>query len=262
MKHLSEEELVARAYGEGDKVTAEQHLNDCPECAKAYAALLGDLAELRFSDPLPRDSSYGERVWQSLSGSLPEYDAAERSWLGGGLWRGLRYATACALLLACAFVGGRLWERGRTQSSAAVNQQQKQRPVEPAQQRERVVVVLLSDHLDRSERLLVELKHVDAESTELVSPLRNEARSLLAANRICRQNARQDDDPALTTALDRLDHLLDELANQPGGLNAAALSRLQHEMNADGLLFEVRVLRTRLPDRKAVLDGRTNGGAI
>jgi hypothetical protein len=42
----------------------------------------------------------------------------------------------------------------------------------------RVVVVVLSDHLDRSERLLVELKHADAENTALASPLRDEARSL------------------------------------------------------------------------------------
>ena len=41
-------------------------------------------------------------------------------------------------------------------------------------------------------------------------------------------------------ALDRLDHLLEELANQPGGFNVATLARLQNEINADGLLFEVR----------------------
>ena len=74
----------------------------------------------------------------------------------------------------------------------------------------------MSDHLERSERLLVELKHADAGSEEMVTPLRDEARSLLAANRVCRQKAEKDDDPALATALDHLDHLLAELANQPG----------------------------------------------
>jgi hypothetical protein len=108
---------------------------------------------------------------------------------------------------------------------------------------QRVVVVVLSDHLDRSERLLVELKH--AEGGGVAFPLRDEARSLLPANRICRKNAKQDDDRALSTALDRLDHLLVELANQPDGLNSQTISRLQDEMNVDGLLFEVRVLRSR-----------------
>jgi hypothetical protein len=260
MTHLSEEELIAQAYGEGDKATVKRHLEGCADCSKAYAALQSDLAEMKFAEPPDRDAFYGEKVWASLSGSLRAYEARKRNWLGGGLGRGLSYAAACILLAACAFIGGRLWERKRAQSIAEINSQQKQQQVMHVPQRERVVVVVLSDHLDRSERLLVELKHADAESIEMVSPLRDEARNLLAANRICRQNARQHDDPDLAAALDRLDHLLEQLANQPGGLNVETLTRLQNETNADGLLFEVRVLRSRLPDHQAAAAGRTKGG--
>jgi hypothetical protein len=262
MKHLSEEEMIAQVYGEGDKTTVEWHLEGCAECSKAYAALQSDLAEMKFAEPPELDAFYGERVWASLSGSLRAYEARKRMWPGGGLWRGLSYAAACVLLVALAFIGGRLWEQKRAQNAAEINSQQKQPQVVPVPQHERVVVVVLSDHLDRSERLLMELKHADAESTEMVSPLRDEARSLLAANRICRQRARPQEDPELATALDRLDHLLDELANQPGGLNMATLARLQDETNAYGLLFEVRVLRSRLPERHAAAAGRTKGGTI
>ena len=129
------------------------------------------------------------------------------------------------------------------QPVAENHSQPKEQIIAPPPQR--VVVVVLSDHLDRSERLLVELKHADASNAEMVSPLRDEARSLMAANRICRQTAREDDDPALATALDRLDHLLTQLANQPEGLDNASITRLQDEMNANHLLFEVRVLRSR-----------------
>ncbi len=258
MKHLSEEEMIAQAYGEGDQTTVEWHLEGCAECSKAYAALESDLAEMKFAEPPELDAFYGERVWASLSGSLHAYQARKRKWLGGGLWRGLSYAAACVLLVALAFIGGRLWEHKRAQNAAAINSQQKPQQAVTVPQRQRVVVVVLSDHLDRSERLLMELKHADAESTEMVSPLRDEARSLLAANRICRQHAKPQDDPELATALDRLDHLLDELANQPGGLNMATLARLQDETNADGLLFEVRVLRSRQP----AAAGRTKGGTI
>ena len=41
--------------------------------------------------------------------------------------------------------------------------------------------------------------------------LRDEARSLLAANRKCRQEAEASGDPALTKALDHLNELLSEL---------------------------------------------------
>jgi hypothetical protein len=262
MTHPSEEELIAQAYGEGDTAAVKRHLEGCAECSNTYTALQSDLAEMRFAEPPARDAFYGERVWASLSDSLPAYESGKWNWLRGGLWRGLSYAAACALLVACAFIGGRLWERKQAQTTAKISFPQKQQQVAHVPQPGRVVVVVLSDHLDRSERLLVELKHADAGSIEMASPLRDEARSMLAANRICRQNARQQDDPALATALDRLDHLLEQLANQPGGLNVATLARLQNEANADGLLFEVRVLRSRLPGQQAAPAGRTKGGTI
>ncbi len=262
MTHLSEEELIAHAYGEGETAAVKRHLEGCAECSNTYTALESDLAEMTFAEPPGRDAGYGEKVWASLSGSLPAYESAKWNWLRGGVWSGLSYAAACALLLACTFVGGRLWERKQAQSSAKISPQKNPQQEAHVPQPARVVVVVLSDHLDRSERLLVELKHADAESVEMASPLRDEARSMLAANRICRQNARHQDDPRLATALDRLDHLLEELANQPGSLNAATLARLQTQANADGLLFEVRVLRSRLPDQQTAGTGHTKGGTI
>lgn len=262
MTHLSEEELIAQLYGEGDEATRKWHLETCAECSKAYTALQRDLAEMKFAEPPLRGASYGEKVWACLSESLPAYEAPGRKWLSGGLWRGLSYAAACVLLVACTFIGGRLWERKQTHRSAEINPRQKQQQAVHVPQAQRVVVVVIGDHLDRSERLLVELKHADAESTGMLPPLREEAQGLLAENRICRQKASQQGDPALATALDGLDHLLEELANQPGGLNPATLTQLQNEINAEGLLFEVRVLRSRLPERQTAAAGHTKGSTI
>jgi hypothetical protein len=176
------------------------------------------------------------------------------------LWTGLSYAAACGLLVACAFLAGRQWER----KQAVVARHPQQTQTAPAHPQQRVVVVVLSDHLERSERLLVQLKHADADSDEMISPLRDQARVLLAANRICRQDAHKVDDPALDPALvptlDRLDHVLAQLANHPGHLSAAEITRLQNELNASGLLFEVRVLRTRIPEHRTVV--RPIGGTI
>jgi hypothetical protein len=52
------------------------------------------------------------------------------------------------------------------------------------------------------------------------------------------------------------------LANRQGGLDAAALSQLQDEMKSDSLLFEVRVLRSRIPDRRPATNDRSEGGTI
>lgn len=258
MKHLSEEELIEQYYSRG-AAGFGRHLEACAECAEAYAALQSDLDEMKFAPPPVRIPGYGAKVWQSIAPSLPAYEARKRSWMGIGQWRGLSYA-AFALLVVGAFFAGRLSEQRQPRTTAGNNPPQAQEHAAPPQQR--IVVVVLSDHLDRSERLLVELKHADANSAEVVSPLRDEARSLLAANRVCRQDASRIDDPALATALEHLDRLLAELANQPGGLNAATITRLQDEMKSDSLLFEVRVLRSRIPDRQPAGRIHSNGGTI
>jgi hypothetical protein len=251
MNHLNEEQLIELYYSH-DGPEAARHLGECTQCARTYASLQADLADLKSIDPPPRDDSYGEHVWRAIAPRLPVYPARPKPWFRQPLGLGLCSAAACTLLVAAAFYAGRVWEHRQAPHTVAV------RPTAPAPQR--VVVVLLSDHLDRSERLLVQLKHANADDTGLASPLRDEARSLLVANRKCRQDAEHAGDPALTHALDHLNQLLSELANQPGGLNAAAIARLQNEMNTDGLLFEVRVLRSRIPNRQPGQNRRLDGG--
>jgi len=244
MNHLSQEELIDYYYGESpDNTVIEEHLQGCGACAETFAELQGDLAAIKATEPPARDAAYDDRVWNSLTGSLPALPPHRRSWFQSGLLRGLSYAAACALLVAGAFYAGRSWEqRGHPRIAAA--------PLVSFPPQEHIVLVVLGDHLDRSERLLVELKHVDDDNTEMIPPLRDEARNLLPANHVCRKNAEQSGDPALEGALGHLDSLFDQLANQPGGLNAAAIERMQSEMNVEGLLLEVRVLRTRIAAEK------------
>lgn len=254
MNHLSQDELIELYYRE-DAPEGARHMDTCSECARKYEALQADLADMKALDPPFLPENYGEMVWNSISGQLPVHAGLRRplfqrvlprqSWLRQPLWIGLSVAATCALLAAAAFYAGRLWEHRNSPPPIASH------PAPPA--RQRVVVVVLSDHLDRSERLLVQLKHANADDTQLAMPLRDEARSLLAANRKCRQEAEANGDPALTKALDHLNELLNGLANQPGGLNADAIAKLQAEMNKDGLLFEVRVLRSRIPNRQAAV---------
>lgn len=244
MNHLSQEQLVEYYYGENaDNTIVDEHLQGCSACAETFAELQSDLAAIKAIEPPARDADYDDHLWNSLTGSLPPRPTHRRSWFPGNLLRGLSYAAACALLVAGGFYAGRLWEQRVHRHIAAA-------PLVSFPPQERVVLVLLGDHLDRSERLLVELKHVNDDNTEMIPPLRDEARNLLPANHICRKNAEQSGDPALEGALSHLDILLDQLANQPGGLNAAAIERLQSEMNVEGLLMEVRVLRTRLAAEK------------
>jgi hypothetical protein len=234
MKHFNEAELIEHYYEESaSPADCERHLKSCAACAKRYAELRRDLDGVKPLAPPLRGEDYGEQVWQSIRGSLPVYEKPKRSWIQH--WRPLGWAAACALLVAVAFVAGRQWERKTSSVAVAVD----------SQARQRVVIVVLGDHLDRSERLLVELNHAGGDDISAM-PLRSEARELLASNRLVRQSAMQAGDLNVEASLDRLERLLVELANEPDGLSESGLNRLRQEMNTDGLLFDIRVLRSRV----------------
>jgi hypothetical protein len=266
MKHLTEEELIeqacaAKARLAGASAAHARHLEACAECSQSYAALRSELAEavsLEFAatEPPLRNESYGEQVWQAIAPSLSVYEPRQQPWRGLRLWKAMSFASACALVLAGAFFAGSVWQKHQPRPAVANQQPPQTKTKQP------IVVVVLDDHLDRSERFLVELKHADLDTATMGAPLGDQARSLLAANRICRKNAQAANDPALATALDHLDGLLAEIANQPGGLSAQTLAKLQDQMNAEGLLFEVRVLRSRIPLKDAAGTDRSQGGTI
>ena len=238
MKHLNEAELIEHYYDESaGPADCERHLKACAACAKHFAELRRDLDGVKPLLSPVRGEDYGEQVWQSIRGSLAVYQKPDRSWIR--LWRPLGWAAACALLIAVAFVAGRQWERKQTTSVAVTPD---------PQARQRVVVVVLGDHLDRSERLLVELNHAGSNDMPAM-PLRGEARELLANNRLVRQSALRAGDLNVEASLDRLERLLVELANQPDEPNERDLNRLRQQMNTDGLLFDIRILRSRVGSR-------------
>ena len=240
MKHLTEEELIEHYYGEDIyKADAEIHLQACSQCAQAYEELGKLLGSVRTSEPPARSPEYGAHIWQSIQGSLQAYPIKRRH--GFFVWSQLAYAAACLVFVALAFAAGRFWEQAHRQPLIAGT---------PQQSRERVVLFVLNNHLDRSERLLVQLNHAGAEVENANLPLRLEAQQLLTDNRLYRQSVVQANDPLLTAALDHLERVLLEVANSPDELSSADVARIEQEMNTQGLLFQIRVLRTKVSQQE------------
>jgi hypothetical protein len=244
MKHLSEEELIELYYGEGGAPSVA-HLVGCRECSAQLAELQRDLEGARMTAVPERGAEYGEQVWEALRPRLIRYEKKAAGWhrffgKGWAQWRVAVLAVGCAALVAAAFFGGRIWERHQKVTTTATNA--------GPQAKERVVLLVLTDHLDRTERLLVGLEHADSADRVETAQLQSEARELLASNRLYRTTATNARDPALAGELDRLEGVLAEVANDPN-LTAADLQRVREQMNTEGILFEVRVLLARTPDQ-------------
>jgi hypothetical protein len=237
MKHLDEDELIEMYYGEAASVS-NTHLRACRDCSAKYAELKQSLDAIRLPAVPSRGADYGERVWEGLRPQLIPYEKKTARWRLWTQWKAAALAASFAILLAAAFLGGRYWERSSTKHPGLTGNP-------PAARR--VVLMVLPDHLDRTERLLVELNHADLPNGTQNAQLQSEARELLASNRLFRASASDAGDPALSGALDRLEGVLAEIANDPN-LTASDLERLRKDMNTEGILFEIRVLLTRSPN--------------
>jgi hypothetical protein len=238
MTHLSEDELIELYYGEGAGGRLA-HQQACRECSARLAELKQSLDAVRSAPAASRGPDYAERVWESLRPRLIPYEKKARGWRGSAQWRAKAVALGGVLLLAGGFLGGRYWERiTAVKINLAGNTGR--------QANQRVVLVMVTDHLDRSERLLISLEHADPSDRMEIAQLQSEAQQLLASNRLYRATASRADDPLLAATLEQLEGVLAEIADDPH-LTPADLRSARQEMNAEGILFEIRVLTAGRP---------------
>ena len=233
MNHLTDEQLVEHYFGEDLHRVVETHLRVCSRCERVFEEIANTL-DVRPPEPPAWEPRYGERVWRSIQAQVPAYPAKPKR--SGFSMPRLVLSSLCLSALVAAFIGGTLWERSRTRPSDTGSL---------PQARERVVLFILDDHLERSERLLVQLNHAGEEKDYPEGSLQAEARQLLSDNRLYRQAISTGKDPITNAALDHLERVLLEVANSSQELNSADIARIEQEMNTDSLLFQIRVLRAK-----------------
>jgi len=222
MNHLSEEDMTAAYYDELEPAL-RAHLDDCPECRADFARLKRLLDDLREAPVPERDASYGGQVWTRL---LPHL-SAERP--GRGWLRWWTVAPALAAVAVAAFIAGMMTQQGRQPVGIS------------SKARERVLLVAMGEHLDRSQMVLAELVNSTPETLDLNSE-RERARNLIGENQLIRQTALRSGDSADAAVLDELERVLLDIANGPA--DPSDLEALQRRIESQGLLLKVRIVST------------------
>jgi hypothetical protein len=226
MNHLTEEQFVLYYYGEGDGSPAVRaHLDGCEACRADYANLQRVLNVVD-SAPVPeRDANYGAQVWSRLQPSL----GGKRRWKLPILWPARHWAAAAivATLLVAAFLAGRYYSKAPQQTAGQV--------------RERILLVAVGDHLERSQMILVELVNARPGQPLDVTSERERAEDLVAENRLYRQTAVHSGDTRVASVLDELEPVLLDIAHGPDRLTPEELEKLRQRIEGDGILFKVRV---------------------
>jgi hypothetical protein len=240
--HISHDDLILHYYGEvagAAKATAEEHLRNCAECNAEFAKLgqvLNAVNEDTFPVP-PRADEFEARVWASIKPQLQEHrQAGWKAWFAP---QRLVWAGALAAVIVVAFLAGRV--------SKPPQQIATQTGQDGEKVRERIVLVAVGDHLEKSQMMLVELVNAEPGKGGFdISSEQERARDLLTANRLYQQSAQRVGDPAVNKVLDDLERVLVEVANSPTDLNRQQLAELQQQIESQGLLFRVRVLESKV----------------
>jgi hypothetical protein len=249
VNHPTEEDLVLFFYGEAaDQDATTAHVEACDEC---QALLRGLKAMLDAVDahPVPdRGPGYGAEVWARVQQRLEQEPA--RTWLSWFVPRRLALAAGVAVLVVAAFVAGRL-----SQSPAAPTQARADRPANVEQAaaapvRERILLVAVGDHLERSQIVLVELMNSPVGSKMDISGSQEWARDLVPANRLFRQTAVETGERGVADVLDALERVLVEIANSPSRLSSAEFERIRSRIEEQGIVFKIRVLDSQVRERE------------
>jgi len=244
MNHLSEEELILHYYGEedGDSLAAERHLEGCESCRALYASLQ---RVLNVVDALPvprRGPEYGVEVWSRIQPQIP---ARRRWYILPAPWRWAAVATACAGLMVAAFLAGRTYPTGRPAGPGGATL-----ATGDTQAGERVLLVAMGDYLERSQMVLIELANASPKNSLDISSEQERAADLVSESRLYRQTAAHTGDTAVSGLLDELDRVLLEITHAPAQLSAGELEQMRQRLEAEGILFKIRVLGSRVRNQE------------
>ncbi|MGH9409339.1 MAG: anti-sigma factor family protein [Vicinamibacterales bacterium] len=245
MTHLSDDELVLHYYGElssAEQARTESHLSACRDCQQGYARLQRVMAAVDSSMFADAPAGFERTAWARLEPAL----GVRRGRLAWFAWSpGLAWVAAIVLLVAGAFAAGRL-----THPTAPTATMSARAGTNEAA-RQRVLLVDLGEHLDQSQRVLVELASAEADPQGLdISRERDRAQQLLAANRLYRQTAVNAGDPAMASLLEDLERVLVDVAAGPATMSKGDLDSIQKRISDKALLFKVGVVSTQVHERE------------
>jgi hypothetical protein len=244
MGHYTEDDLVLHHYGEGRRCDElDQHLQSCATCEALYREIAGTLAIVRDVAIPERDDRYGLEVWQRIRHDLPSQEAPWwTAWHRG--WHPPALAAAMVLVITAAFMAGRFSARPMSAPPGSVQAGD----VAP-DAGERVRLAAISDHLEQSERVLLDIINADGQSVDVSGP-QKWAADLIDSGRLYRHAAERAGDETAAGILDELERHLLEIVHGPSRLTAAELGAVRARLDAAALLFKVRILADELRERE------------
>lgn len=233
MNHLDREDLILLHYGETASPGAREHLFGCAECRREAELLrrVLDAVDVEAPELAP---AWEEQLWNRLRWRL---ERRRTSWIG--------WTAAAAALVVVAFLAGRSF----MPKAAAPQPVALQAAKSTAEGRERVLLVVLGDHLSRSERVFTEVKNASTDAPVVMAD-RDTLEDLVRKNRLYLEAAQASGQTSLANTLEQMQPLLLELARAPENPSADDIRTLQKRIEKRGTILELRVAGEEIRQRQ------------
>jgi anti-sigma factor RsiW len=271
MTHPSEETLndyVERELSPAEHVRVATHLEACSACAEVVADIEHIVREASALGPITPPP----HVWTGIQAQLaqstvdsrqspvdspestvdspeskvqsPKSRVESSQSIGDRRWPRFAGALATAALVVMAFFTGRFVHEREQQNASQHNAAggAERASAEQAMVRERVLLIAVGDHLERSQMVLVELAHAETRGVLDISQERQLADDLVASNRLYRQTAQEMGQTNVAGLLDELERVLVEVARGPSTVSIGQLADIQQRIESQGILFKVKVI--------------------
>jgi hypothetical protein len=253
VRHVTDEELLLDYYGEAtetERAAMRAHLQSCEPCRALDRELRGVLA-LVDAEPLPEaPAGFEQEMWARIE---PIVSGFSRTNSVGAAFRGPKtawsfelprwmLAASAAALAVGSFALGRVWDSPAPTSATSI--------ADARAVSERMLRSEVEAHLERSQRMLVDLVNADDAAPVVLTSDRERAADLVAAGRLYRRSMESVGDADTRDLLEAIERVLVEVANGPEVETSKDLSAVRERISDQDLIFRLRLVAAEMRSRE------------
>ena len=240
--HVTDEELLLDYYGESDadqRARRQAHIEACERCGALDRELRSVLALVDQAPTMEAPPGFGREMWALVEPQISAHNAPNHGWWGVRRWT---LAGGMLALLIGAFSLGRVWDTPPSSGRAPV--------VDESALSERLLQAEVEDHLERSQRVLVDLVNADDVVTDAVTADRDRAADLVAAGRLYRRSVEAMGDVEMRDLLEDIERVLVDVANGAPDGSSKDLTDVRTRISEQDLVFRLRVAASEMRERE------------
>lgn len=242
--HVTDEELMLDYYGERSpeqRAGMRSHLEVCERCQALDRELRGVLALVDTEPAQEAPPGFEREMWARLE---PQIAARNHPFWKFELPR-WSLAAAAVALAAGSFALGRVWAPAPVPGPALESVAGDAGTIG-----ERLLRSEVEEHLERSQRVLVELVNADDSAPVVLASDRERAADLVAAGRLYRRSIGESVDAETRDLLEDVERVLVEIANGPEAETSNDLSGVRARISNQDLIFRLRVMTAEMRERE------------